>query len=78
MEYHSFRHLWELSTAFVLMQVSTGFDAPYLAILCPIYTKVEWTLNSLNIYPKYGKLFIETMTLPASYVMTRLWNDYLI
>ena len=31
-----------------------------------------------NIYPKYGKLFIETMTLPASYVMTRLRNDYLI
>ena len=36
-----FIHLWALSTAFVLMQVKTGFDTPIFNCNYPVYTKLK-------------------------------------
>ena len=47
-----FIHLWALSTAFVWMQVKTGFDTPIFNYNYPVYTKLKWyqlfTINTIN------------------------------
>ena len=62
----SFTHLWTLSTAFVLMQVKTGFDTVIFNYNLPFLYKSE--MISI-IYHKYSKSFIKIILLLASYAM---------
>ena len=59
-----FTNLWTLSTAFVLIYVKTGFDAPILNYILPfLYQSGVISI----IYYKYGKSFIEIIPLPVLY-----------
>ena len=59
-----FTHLWVLSTAFVLMQVKTGFATPIFNYIIPFLYKSE--IKPI-IYHKYGKSIIKIILLSASY-----------
>ena len=62
----SFAHLWTLFMAFLLMQVKKGFDTPIFNYILPFLYKSGMISF---IYHKYGKSFIEIISLPASYAM---------
>ena len=70
-----FTHLWTLSTAFVLMQVKTGFDKLIFNYTLPFLHKSR--MISI-IYHKYGELFFEIIPLPLPYAMRIPWNNILI
>ena len=61
-----FTHLRTLSTAFVLMQVKTGFDTPIFKLYFTLFFKSGMIST---IYHKYSKSFIENIPLPASYAI---------
>ena len=68
-------HLWTWSTAFVLMQLKTGFATPIFRLYFNLFSKSGMIST---IYHKYSKSFIENIPFPAPYTIGIYWNNFLI
>ena len=68
-----FTHLWTLSTAFVLMQVKTGFNTHIFHYILPFLYKSGMTSI---IYHNYDESFIETIPLTLSYAVRIPLNSF--